>query len=58
MKINSLDPDIPLLITMINAKTVLIKKVLSMKDLLELKQKKLTLKKAFLIGETLYVENN
>jgi hypothetical protein len=57
MKFESLNPEIPRALTVINAKTVQIRKVLSIKDLLDLKKNFLNLKKTFLIGEKLYVEN-
>lgn len=58
MKIESPNPEeIPRQITVLNIKSVQVKKGLSMKDLIELKNKKLHLQKAVLIGEKLYVEN-
>lgn len=58
MKIESPNPEeIPKQITVLNIKSVQVKKGLSMKDLIELKNKKLHLQKAVLIGEKLYVEN-
>ena len=57
MKIESIESQVLKPLTVINAKTVQIKKVISMKDLLELRKRIPTLQKAVLIGEKIYVEN-
>ena len=57
MKIESVKPEILKPLTVINVKTVHIKKAISMKDFLELRNRIPNLKKAVLIGEKIYVEN-
>jgi hypothetical protein len=57
MKIESIKSQLPKPFTVINVKTVQIKKAISMNDLLELRKRIPTLQKAVLIGEKLYVEN-
>jgi len=42
--------------TIINAKTIQIKKVVTLHDMMELKSKFSSIKKAVLIGEKIYVE--
>jgi hypothetical protein len=58
MKIESIKSQLPKPFTVINVKTVQIKKAISIKDLLELRKRIPTLQKAVLIGEKLYVEND
>ncbi len=57
MKIQSSVSDIPKQITVVNVKTVQIKKGFTINDLIEIKNKKLTLKKAVLVGEKLFVDD-
>jgi hypothetical protein len=57
MKIEPIKSQVLKPLTVINAKTVQIKKAISIKDLLELRKRIPTLQKAVLIGEKIYVEN-